>query len=893
MSAKLVIGVFSFFFLLIFISNSVNACPNNQHPCLLFNQSDITGLWSKLQASQFSGRIPSSTSVFSQGIAAGSSASYVPEGAALRCLLNPSATVGSTECSSAKTNLMWNVNNLGGSSFPITNASYQCGACGATGGSRLAETALVFDLLKAKSGVLNSSEEQKIIQWFENRLPDAEIAFSTLTNNGDAALDNYDLPMAYGILSMYAVLDNSPYTALSQSTISSKILSYLGKIRNALHDFDNVPPEGLNYHVYSMPFAIRAAIFAEKNNYYYDMLDQSLYMPALIGDLYFGDGSGPAPSTELTAGDGFGWQVESSPTDNGLGGYSPSYLYLLDKLYFIDSWIAKKGLERWFTIDSIIGTARSDYTYNTNAYLIAVLFYNSSLTYSSDLDSAGYLPASFYRDQKNNAPPTARDNGFDLNGDGGFYIMSNKLEGTDRVSSLYLAANGYMQHISGAMDGSTEKYAGVFPVEVNPGRGGYPSPGVGHRRIDFNVFLSSADLSGASSNFNYYEPASLANSQHNYEGKFLHHLEGRFVSGAEGEHKRIWLMDCATCRANRLTAMIGSPDDKSYVVEYVETQDSIAGTYDKRSHSLVQASVFGNGYQIQSGNNKGVTRFFQPISPTVFLPSTVKSFNNKDVYENKISQTTTSGNPRADWFYITELITNNRQTPSIASLPVINSDGYAGVINWTDLGESYRDYIAARKDNSSFVVVQNASINITTDARLLVVRIAVNGTVLNFAAFNSTNVTVNGQQLLQSNERISLSVGQGVQIQTISSLTGASVYAPSSTLITPGSTPVIIVDGQSTSYSTQGNYIALGNLISSCSGSAPLCALQSGVCAGSVQQCLTGNWQACTSSTYLSYNSVYESVESLCDDYDNDCDGSIDETCIPSAPSGLSAAFFP
>src|SRR3989338_2843569 len=106
MFVKLVIGVLLFVFLIFVFSNSVSACPDNQHPCLLFNQSEITNLWSKLQASQFSGRIPSSTSNFSQGISAGSASGTVPEGAALRCLLNPSATAGSTECSSAKANLM-------------------------------------------------------------------------------------------------------------------------------------------------------------------------------------------------------------------------------------------------------------------------------------------------------------------------------------------------------------------------------------------------------------------------------------------------------------------------------------------------------------------------------------------------------------------------------------------------------------------------------------------------------------------------------------------------------------------------------------------------------------------------------------------------------------------
>ena len=877
------------FFLLFMLQSGVYAC--NQHPCLLFNSSEISLLWSNLQSSPFSGRIPSSTSNFIGGINSGGNANIIPEGAALRCLLDSSNTASSTACTTSKSNLMWNVQNLGSGSYPIDVNSYQCGACGATAGGRLAETSFVFDLLKAKSGVLNVSEEQQIVQWFEARLPDAESAFNTLTVNGNAALDNYDLPMAYGILSMYAMLQGSPYTNLSASFISSKINNYIGKIRNATRDFDNIPPEGLNYHVYSMPFAVRAAIFAENNGYYSDMLEQSVYMPILIGDLYFGDGVSFSPTTEINAGNSLGWQVESSVVDNGLGGYSPNYLYLLNKLYSTDSWTAKKGIERWFTIDAIVGNSRSDYTYNTNAYLVPALFYNSSLNYSSNLDSTGYLPASFYRDQKNNAPPTGRDNGFDLTGDGGFHIISNKLEGNGRTNSLYLAADGYMQHISGAQDGSTEKYAGSFPVEVNPGRGGYPSPGVGHRRIDFNIFLSSADFSSASSNFNYYEPTSLANSQHNYEGKFKYHLEGRFASGAEGEHKRIWMMDCATCRANRLVAMISNPDDKSYILEYVETQDSSVGVYDKRSHSLVQAATFGNGYQVVSGNNKGATRFFYPSSPTVSLPSAVKSFNDKNVYENKISQTTTSGNPRADWFYLTELITDNRQTPAINSLNVTNGNGYAGVVNWTDLGLNYSDYLSAKKDSSINLSLQYPFFNLSTNARVSIVRAVSNGSILNFAVFNATFLIVNGDYLLQSNEDVSVSVGEGVQIQTIgSSLTGAQVFATTSNLVTPGNTDAVLVDGNSSLYSQQGNYIIIGNILVSCNGAAPLCSSQQGVCSLSTQSCVSGSYVTCTTANYLAHNSSYQQSETSCDGLDNDCDGTTDEGCTSNTTSSSSPA---
>lgn len=56
----------------------------------------------------------------------------------------------------------------------------------------------------------------------------------------------------------------------------------------------------------------------------------------------------------------------------------------------------------------------------------------------------------------------------------------------------------------------------------------------------------------------------------------------------------------------------------------------------------------------------------------------------------------------------------------------------------------------------------------------------------------------------------------------------------------------------------------------------PPCANQIGVCAGSVQPCIAGEWLSCSASDY---GSDYEPTETTCDGLDNDCDGSYDEMC--------------
>ena len=58
----------------------------------------------------------------------------------------------------------------------------------------------------------------------------------------------------------------------------------------------------------------------------------------------------------------------------------------------------------------------------------------------------------------------------------------------------------------------------------------------------------------------------------------------------------------------------------------------------------------------------------------------------------------------------------------------------------------------------------------------------------------------------------------------------------------------------------------------------PACPLQQGVCAGSTEACSGGSWQACDAS---SYGNDYRATESAtdCDSLDNDCDGTTDEEC--------------
>ncbi len=61
---------------------------------------------------------------------------------------------------------------------------------------------------------------------------------------------------------------------------------------------------------------------------------------------------------------------------------------------------------------------------------------------------------------------------------------------------------------------------------------------------------------------------------------------------------------------------------------------------------------------------------------------------------------------------------------------------------------------------------------------------------------------------------------------------------------------------------------------------APLCRLQDGVCAESVQECAGAlGWLACDD---FRYPGTYQRVENICDTLDNDCDGNTDEVDLDS-----------
>jgi sugar lactone lactonase YvrE len=71
--------------------------------------------------------------------------------------------------------------------------------------------------------------------------------------------------------------------------------------------------------------------------------------------------------------------------------------------------------------------------------------------------------------------------------------------------------------------------------------------------------------------------------------------------------------------------------------------------------------------------------------------------------------------------------------------------------------------------------------------------------------------------------------------------------------------------------------------------SGPLCAKQDGVCQGATkQQCVSGQWQACSSTEYRRVSSDYHTSES-CDGKDNDCNGLVDDTapnCVTTIVGG-------
>ena len=703
-----------------------------------------------------------------------------------------------------------------------------------------------FDWLRGKAGVFTPTEEQQIIQWIQYLAPSVDSVYTTVTPGGNAALDNFDIPLATAGYLLYQVLQGNPYTTFSASSVSTKVNMYANHLRNGAHDFDNFPPEGMNYHVYSMPSLFYAGLSIEKNGYA-PVIDQSIAMGVTIGDLYMGSGtggipscpSGPIPLITLTeGGKWFMYDVEATACDKGIKGYSLAYLVGLNRLYQTDPWKAKRGISRVFEIDAILGPSgyRSDQLSSMSSGILPALFYNDSLPVISNLDAEGYLPAAFHKDQKNAAPPNAAYNGFDLNGDGGFHMGFNKLDGVQRVGYLYITRDGYMQHLHGSEDGSTELYAGWFPVEVSPGRGTYPfSPGgsinvAGHSKIAHNTFLPDSAGGAITSAPNYYGPTAFGNSQHNYEGQFHFHLEGFFVSGAQAQHKRIWEMDCVTCIANRFVGIVSDPDDITYVFEYAETKASGATTIRKRSHSLVQATsvtpasgqTAGYGYKVENNGNKGITRFFHPLTPTLTLPSSTTVVGQKPVYTNSISQTTTSSNLEADWLYITELIPNGntRQTPHLASLSLPPAQGYGGIIDWTSngLNKGYKDFIIARHHSSPTLSFTTPDISVETNANMLIVRKSTNGAILQFAAFNTTNVTVDNQPLLfTGGEYISASMGPGVQIQMVDlqqTPSTLAIYAPASSVTSvPGNAIPVTVNGQPISYAQQGDYVTIGNVI--------------------------------------------------------------------------------
>jgi hypothetical protein len=793
-----------------------------QSPCLLFDSSELPGVTAQATGSQFWGLIPGAasyqTSPWSGG---GSDPEALMQGAALRCVLGETNT-----CSSAKSVFFNHLNGF------TSNVGIGGGADAARKGGRIMMIILTYDFLRG-AGELTPTEISFFDSWLNSWILVMETELNSVT--GNAAMNNQDIPLTSALILAYRIKDDN-------NNLNNKV----GKLTLGLSDFDAMPPEGMNYHPYSMEAATIAAKVVEQAGYG-DILVQNVYMPVVIADLYMGSYSSDLPNCPATApaplstfadnGKWFMHEVEANPCEKGIRSFSPGYLALIDLLKNTDLKAAERAASRFFGIHnshfSINGAMNSKAAVRDFwhlPYLLPVLFWDDNFAYPGNLDLNGDRPAGFHKDQKNNAGYSSfRFDGFDLDGDGGLHMMFNKLQGNNRVGSLFMVRDGYMTHLHGSESGSTEKYAGSFPVEVSPGRGSYPGGQGGHRLRDHNIFLPDS-FTGENSNFHYYAPPSyIANpNTGNHEGKFNYHLEGFFGSGSEAENKRVWQMNCAFCRANRFVGMVQDPDDVAYVFEYVETLDDTATDIIKRSHSLAQPTSVspatgsvGYGYEVNSNmisgnndNNRGVTRFFEPVNPIINLPSSTYSTLQKELYEIQSVITTTPGNLEADWLYITELIPDGiiRNTPNLDVLPVTAGEGYGGVIDWNSngLNKGFKDYIVARRHDSGVLNLVSSEININTDARIVNVRKNSAGQILNYVVFDATVAIVDGVQLLGSSDRISVSVFPGVQAEAVGTPNNPStnlplftVFAPAGWQTMPGpANSDVIFNGQQVVYNT-------------------------------------------------------------------------------------------
>jgi hypothetical protein len=915
--------VFGIAILSLLSSSVVSACA--QSPCLLFNATEVPAMWAKLSQSQFFSRIPQTISTNTVGISSGSN----PENknamnAAVHCVLNPANTAQSPPCTSAKAAVLWAANAWGPTNgyATITTSNFTCGACGTTAGGHLLSYAFAFDWLRAKN-VFTPQEEALVIQWFEYAAPIVESAYtsSAITSNGNAALTNYAVPMAAAIYAMYQVIEGHPSATLPQAVINQKISTYAAALKKGADDFGDGPIEGMNYHVYTYPALMYAGIAIEKRGHP-PVINQVVGIGTAIGDLFMGSENSGIPNcppsgiplaTHLESGKWFMYHVEGHMCSKGIHGFTLAHLPALTRLHATDPWTAKRGISRVFKIDTILGPSggRSDALSSMPAYILPALFYDDALSYATNLDAAGYVPAAYHKDQKNAAPPEARYNGFDLDGQGGLHSIYNTLEGTNRVGSLFINYDGTETHKYGSASGGTEKFAGSFPVEISPGRGDYvgldnPANGPGHRLADQNHFLpdsSSSDIYNA--NINYYNPNNWASSEHNHEGTYAYHLEGYFASGAESQNKRVWQMSCASCLANRFVGMVSEPDADAYVVEFAETRTNAPTTIRKRTHSFVQATAqnpgtgqtIGYGYRVELNGNKGITRFFHPQNPQKNLTTAATQMLDRSLYENQIMQTTTGTNQVADWFYITELIVsgNNRASPNMYTLPVPSSNGYAGVIDWNsnNLNRGYKDYIFAKKTGAVSLSIALPEISIASDARIAIIRKNTqNNQILHYALFDAQSVIVDGVSLLTSpGEKISVSINPSINIQTSQgSNQQITLHLSASMSLAPiGSAPFVFKDGQALASSL---YALNANTFTSPPSIAPppLCVngasstcypssqypntLGVGICTNGTQMCTNGQWGACGGA-------ITPQTETCNDGLDNNCNGVSD--CLDSA----------